>query len=57
MELHRNTMALEVFWIVGSGKIIVRWNYIVLRWYANAEKNRSYFWAWFCSFLWGILSL
>ena len=38
MELHRSTMALEFFWIVGYGKIVIRWNYIVVRWYADAEK-------------------
>ena len=43
MELHRSTMALEFYWTVGSGKIIVGWNYIVLRWYADAEKQNPIF--------------
>ena len=43
MKLHRSTMALEFFWIVGSGKIAVRWNYIVVRWYADTEKQNPIF--------------
>jgi len=50
-------MALEVSWFVGTGKIVVRWNYIVLRWYAYAEKTNRIFGPDFVTFYEGYFPL